>query len=228
MTTPRVRNETSDKSRDIVGQDRNPVGARIELKLAGRSIAWLSQASGVPENTLRDAIKRGISRTDVALKIASALNVSVDWLLGAGSEVSRMVRRWVHGADDVDFVWVPQFDLREIRDEGKSAPIDRIPFRKDWLHSTLGTSAEPWITTILADYPALDLFEGDQVFVREVEPIELIDGQTILFRLDQGLAVAKYRVNAIASGDDIVASRDVAPDKFVPVARILGKLVKRF
>lgn len=84
MNTSKVRVETSDNPK-VRGRQALPsddvVGCRIESVLLPRPRSWLAQASGLAESTISDAIKRGPSRSDVALKIARALGVSVDWLL---------------------------------------------------------------------------------------------------------------------------------------------------
>lgn len=66
------------------------------------------------------------------------------------------------------------------------------------------------------------------VFCREIEPVELIDGYVCIFRINQGLKVARYSVRPREMVDeDVVTSSEVSEDQFVPVARILGKLLQR-
>lgn len=84
MSASNGKNETSDnpKSRGRQAEpSNNEVGQRIETALGERTRTWLARASGLPESTISDAIKRGPSRSGVALSIAHALGRTTDWLL---------------------------------------------------------------------------------------------------------------------------------------------------
>jgi len=165
------------------------------------------------------------------------LNVSLDYLLGGGSAITRAIRSLVQDVDETDFDMVPRFDLRELGDEGKGAPLERIPLRKDWLHRMLGTSSELWLTTLLSDYPPKGLEEGDLVFCREIEAQELTEGNICLFRINGGIVIARYsflRPVEFAQGIPVHDNYVVTPtqigaldDMYVPIARILGKWVQR-
>ncbi len=46
-----------------------------------RTRSWLAQEAKLPESTIGDAILNGPKKTEVAIKIAAALGVSLEWLL---------------------------------------------------------------------------------------------------------------------------------------------------
>lgn len=235
MTIPKIRDENSDKPARRARQQtktENSVGLRILSRIADHDLAWLAEKSAIPINTLRDYVQRGVAKAEAAVAIARALGVSVDWLL-TGEDRTEPARSTLLPTEQADFEWVPRFDLRDVRDDGKGERVDETPMRKDWLTQRLGTSSELWLTAILSDYPALDLAEGDLVFCREAEPQELLNGQLILWRINQGIIVARYSVAAGAGqitmdGDNVVTAREVSPEQYVPIARILGKFMQRF
>ena len=123
MKSPKVQSEVSDKTRRRgrqAAKTENSVGLRIIEALGDRPRSWLAQESRLPESTLGDAIQRGPARSDVAVKIAHALGVSLGWLLtGEGPPA---LGGWVSpppGAgklrgvdDDADAVEVAEIDLR--------------------------------------------------------------------------------------------------------------------
>lgn len=234
----KIRNENSDIDRNVVGQDgveRNVVGERIRLLLDGRGISWLSRETGVAENTLRDALKRGPSKTEIAFKIARALGITLDQLLTgvrsapAGSALVEV--------DEADWIRVPRFDLSRLNDEGKGSPIEETPFRKDWLKATVGFASEIWLASMLTEYKAAGIAEGDLVFCREVEPVELRDRQLCLFRVNGRLTIARFSEHSPAvsrAGDNLgevyinASYIGTDDDQYVPVARILAKFLQRF
>lgn len=171
---------------------------------------------------------RSFPNSEQLFPLCDVVKADARWLISGAGRIHAL-----SDAAEADFEWVPRFDLREIRDDGKGERIDETPMRKDWLTQRLGTSSELWLTAILSDYPALDLAEGDLVFCREAEPQELLNGQLILWRINQGIIVARYSVAAGAGqitmdGDNVVTAREVSPEQYVPIARILGKFMQRF
>src|SRR3546814_18104095 len=84
MRTPKVRDETSVNEREGSRQavkNNESAGRRIKEALAGREVSWLVRETGYGDSTIRDALRRGPVRSDVALAIAKELRVLVDWLL---------------------------------------------------------------------------------------------------------------------------------------------------
>lgn len=204
---------------------------RFRIDEMGLKDADIARLSGLRTSAL-SRYKNGQSfpSSEQLFPLSDALGVDPRWLISG--EESRGAAA-LTAADQADFEWVPRFDLRDVRDDGKGDRIDETPIRKDWLAQRLGTSSELWLTAILSDYPALDLAEGDLVFCREAEPQELLNGQLILWRINQGIIVARYSVASGAGqitmdGDNVVTAREVSPEQYVPIARILGKFMQRF
>ena len=81
MVSPKVRNENSDivkRRRRQPVQTDNSVGKRVIELLGDRDFGWLSGKTGIPASTLSDYVQRGISRADNAVKIARALDTTVE------------------------------------------------------------------------------------------------------------------------------------------------------
>ncbi len=128
MNSPKSRNENSDKPRSRGRQPaltENSVGQRILQALGDNSRSWLAHNAKLPESTIGDAIKRGPARTEVAIKIAAALDVSLDWLMGVCDDPTMSLAEQRSGyvappsqskpepkVDRADLVEVAEIDLR--------------------------------------------------------------------------------------------------------------------
>lgn len=60
---------------------RTPWGERIEAALAGRSQAWLGQASGVGATTIASIISTVEPKAENAVRIAKALGTTVEYIM---------------------------------------------------------------------------------------------------------------------------------------------------
>jgi len=63
-------------------KNRDGLGGRIIHALEGRSQTWLCEQTGIPKQTLNNAIVRGsMMHADKAILVSRVLNVSVEWLV---------------------------------------------------------------------------------------------------------------------------------------------------
>lgn len=163
--------------------------------------------------------------TEALPRIAEALSTSVDFFF-----TGKRLASPVADADDAEWEEVPLFDLRNVTDTGKGEPQSWTPFRKDWLNRTLGTSFDLYLVRLLSDYRSRDgsrdLQEGDLVFVREITPGELADGNIVIWRREAGLTVARYSLRDRDDGD-VIFPHEVGDDQFVPICRIYGRFLQR-
>lgn len=234
MSIPKVRDVTSGTSRRSGRQavsDNEAAGARIKSALNGREVSWLVRETGFGDSTIRDALRRGPARSDVALAIAKALNVSVDWLLGGAAPRTSAA---IADASSADWVEVPEYDLRELTDHSRGPIVSSTPIRKDWLNRTLGQSSGLWLGRLPADLARLDLREGDLVFVRDVELGEAQDGAIYIVRIWGHLTVARIEVIPSSAGsrepdDRVISLKDIGTDdgQAILVARVLGAPLRR-
>lgn len=234
MNLPKVRYDKSDNPKNRKRQalsTENPVGMRVVEFLDGRDLGWLSGKTGIAVSTLSDYILKGVSKADNAVKIADALGVTIDHLL-TGRVIERLPAAPVADVDDAEWEDVPLFDLRNVTDTGKGEAQSWTPFRKDWLNRTLGTSFDLYLVRLLFDYHGRtgdrDLQDGDLVFVREITPAELMEGNIVIWRREGGLRIARYTLyHRDRDEGDIVLPTEVSDDQFVPMCRVYGRFLQR-
>lgn len=222
MRTPKVRDETSVNEREGSRQavkDNEGAGRRIREALGNREVSWLVRETGYGDSTLRDALRRGPVRSDVALAIAKALSVSIDWLL-TGERGNAVI-----AAEDAEFVEVPEYSLFEIDEQGKLWPLMTTKVRKDWLYSSLGETSGLWIAAAPSRYEALGIEPMTMIFCKDHKPGErLIHGVHYVFRVNGGVILARFALREDASDEPTVLQRDIGDqdDQHIPVARIVG------
>lgn len=171
--------------------------------------------------------------SDKLFAIADALQCSARWLVSGVEGIGAGLR----SADDAEWVDVPEYDLRELTDEGPGPVVSTTPIRKDWLNRTLLQSKGLWLARLPADLPRLGLNQGDLVFLRDIEPGEVQDGAVYIVRVDHHLTVARIdtmlgnRMNSVEANlqDRAIAPRDigVGDGKVELIARVLGAPLRR-
>jgi transcriptional regulator with XRE-family HTH domain len=160
----------SEKSYNASGKSRTPWGSRIEEALGPRSQAWLARAAGITPSTLGDLLSKSEMKAGVALRIAEALEVPVEWLV-TGAEERRSIAPGsaLMPADEADWVIVPHYRLSEFSEVGKPAPIATVPIRRDWLNRTIYTSTNLFITELPAHQIEGLGEEGDPILCRDAD-----------------------------------------------------------
>ncbi len=179
--------------------------------LGDRGRGWLARETGLPNSTIGDAIQRGPAKVEVAIKLAQALGVSLDWLLtGAGEGTTTApAAGTLRLADDASWIDVPEYDLREMTDESLGRAVVTAPIRRDWLNINFRASSDLWMTRLLSDYPPAALAEGTLVLCRTVRPEQLTEGHVCLWRVAERVVAGRFSVVP----DDIVLRGAVAtPD----------------
>lgn len=230
MVSPKVRNENSDivkRRRRQPVQTENSVGKRVIELLGDRDFGWLSGKTGIPASTLSDYVQRGISRADNAVKIARALDTTVEYLVD-GIEVPS-IRRHLVEASDAEWVDVPEYSLFEIDELGKLAPIVTSKMRKDWLYSSLGETSGLWIAAAPARYEALGIEPMTMIFCKDHRPGErMIHGVHYLFRINGGVIIARFALREDANEEPTVLPREIGheDDQHQVVARIVGQFAR--
>ncbi|RYY25208.1 MAG: hypothetical protein EOP62_14195 [Sphingomonadales bacterium] len=247
--SPEIRSENSVKmSRPgrQAAKTENSVGLRILEAMGPKTRSWLAQQSGLPESTIGDAIQNGPKKTDVAIRIAEALNVSLEWLLFGRQEAATVpgeeIRKWLSGGagaktapSDLDLVAVNDVEFAyglggtysdgDIQAEPKFFPrswIESItrtpPSQLAWTRG-LGDSMAPTINNgdlILIDLSAKTVREEDAFWALTIGDIAMI----------KRLRIRKDRV-LLYSDNDRVESDDVFHEEVNIVGRVvfIGKRV---
>jgi hypothetical protein len=124
----------------------------------------LSKAAGVPESTLQQYSRQtGVlpPRADILMKLASAANVSVEWLATGNGKMRPA--GLMPGALLADVVMVELRDPRAAALEMEQV-VAHLPFSRSWLQSHLG----------IADADPLMLIEADQRLPPAIERGDLL------------------------------------------------------
>ena len=147
------------------GKTRSALGLRIEALLGGQSQAWLARQAGISTGTLSEIMKGQMPGADKAIKLAQALDVTVEYLFSGenGSGANPLM-----AADQADWVMVPRYRLSEFTETGKPEPIETIPIRKDWLNQTARVASNLWLTDLPSNVEAIGE-EGDPILCRDAE-----------------------------------------------------------
>lgn len=231
MSIPKVRDETSVPSRTSGRQavvDNEGAGMRIKEALKDREVSWLSKETGYGDSTIRDAIRRGPARTDVAVAIAKALKVSTDWLLCG---VAPKPQGGLVEANHADWVEVPEYNLRELTDHSRGPVVSVTPIRRDWLYSALGETSGIWLARTLADWSLPGVPVSAPIFCRDHPNGERpIEGKHYLLVINGGVIIARFSYRGVDHypGEQIVTPRNLY-DEDVPhfiVARVLGAMAR--
>ncbi|WP_432769768.1 MAG: bacteriophage CI repressor [Sphingopyxis sp.] len=226
MKPPKVRDETSVNGREGSRQavkDNEGAGRRVKEALNGREVSWLVRETGYGDSTIRDALRRGPVRSDVAMAIADALGVSVDWLL-TGRKNNTLV-----AVEDAEWVEVPEYSLFEIDELGKLDPLTTTLIRKDWLYSSLGDTSGIWVAQSPARYEALAIDAGSMLFCKDYSAGErMVHGAYYLFRVNGGVVLARFALRDDGSDEHTVLARDIGhdEDQYQIVARVVGQLAR--
>jgi len=226
MTIPKVRDETSVNEREGSRQavkNNEAAGQRIKDALGDREVSWLVRETGYGDSTIRDALRRGPVRSDVALAIANALRVSVDWLL-TGKRSNTLV-----AVEDAEWVEVPEYSTYEIDELGKLEPITTTMMRKDWLYSSLGDTSGIWMARAPTRNDALTIDPGTMLFCKDYRKGErMMHGAYYLFRVNGGVVMARFALRDDNSGEHTVLARDIGheEDQYHTVARVIGQLAR--
>lgn len=226
MKAPKVRDETSVNEREGSRQavkDNEAAGRRIKEALGDREVSWLVRETGYGDSTLRDALRRGPVRSDVVLAIATALRVSVDWILtGKRSNI-------VAAVEDADWVEVPEYLTHEIDELGKLTPLTTTLMRKDWLYASLGDTSGIWMARAPTRNDALNIDAGTMLFCKDHPPGErLIHGAYYLFRINGGIILARFSLRDGGDGEETVTARELGQeeDQYIAVARVIGEYAR--
>ncbi|PAL20186.1 hypothetical protein CD928_17405 [Sphingopyxis sp. GW247-27LB] len=194
--------------------------------MAERDFGWLAAQTGIPASTLSDYVQRGISRADNAVKIARALETTVEFLIDGRISASKPS---LIDANEADWVDVPEYSTYEIDELGKLDPITTTRMRKDWLYSSLGDTTGIWMARSPTRNDALGIDTGAMLFCKDYRPGErMIHGAYYLFRVNGGVIMARFSLRETGDGEEVVTARDLGQeeDQHIAVARVIGEYAR--
>jgi hypothetical protein len=200
MINPKSRSDISDTAttrRRKPLSSENPIGIRIITALEGRGLKWLSGETGIPDSTLSGYVESGISSAQNAVLIGRALDRSVEWLM-TGADRPIGDRRTIAAVEDADWVALPFYNLRNVDDSSLGNPEFHTPVRRDWLSTTVRVTSNLWLTRLISDYRAAELYEDMTVLCRSIDLSELAEGYLCLWRYNGKIVTGRFSVIADA------------------------------
>jgi phage repressor protein C with HTH and peptisase S24 domain len=175
----------------------------------GRDLPWLARQADIPASTFYDNLKKGITKTEIAIKVADTLGVSLDWLLtGAGSSAAKPSRRSIYVdssavVDELGLRMIPEVDIAYSMGGGsivEDYPEARlVPFRADWLDRlTRSGPADVFLTRGQGDSMMPTILDDDDVLVNRADAV--IRQQDRIWALAYGELGMIKRVRRLPTG----------------------------
>lgn len=208
---------------------REAFGARMRetLERLGMSDAHFAKLAGIPTSTFsRYKAGQAIPKADDLFPLSDAMGVSPRWLIGNDGQ-DRPV-----DVKDADWVSIPRYRLGNLSDTGKGDPVERVPYRKDWLSRRLGSSTGLWITELPSDYDELGLEEGDAIICSDIDASGPAEKWVCIFRGAAGPFVARYSNRGLTGEIDspdavFVTSVDLHRGEIFAIARIRARMLAK-
>jgi phage repressor protein C with HTH and peptisase S24 domain len=113
----------------------------------------VAEALSITQPPISDAKKRGVFPAEWALKIASAYNLSTDWIMtgeGPMARESGVVAESEAGYNSSkvrnEYIYVPRYDVQASAGHGaineNEAILDHLAFKSDWVKNKLGVDGK--------------------------------------------------------------------------------------
>lgn len=106
-----------------------------------------------------------IPRADKAIKLAQALDVTVEFLFTGKNDSGANP---LVAADQADWVFVPHYRLDEFTETAKPEPAETVPIRKDWLNQNARVATSLWLTELPSNVEGVGEV-GDPILCRDAE-----------------------------------------------------------
>lgn len=247
-TAPEIRTRKADKPEIRTPQARNSdsVAERVRDALHAlgghHDLPWLARQAGIPASTFYDNLKNGITKTDVALKVAAALGVSTDWLL-AGREPATGIRKAGiqttnfdeliapgDAAEQLGMKMIPEVDIAyslgagAVHDDYIESRM--VPFRRDWLDRlTRGGPADVFLTRGQGDSMMPTILDDDVLVNRADSSIRQQDriwalgyGELGMIKRVRRLPSGRFQLN---SDNPAVTPIEAIDDELFVVGRVI-------
>lgn len=206
------------KWQDANDKMRSPWGDRIIEALAGRSLAWLARAADLKSSTLGAIVSKTMPGADAAIRLAQALDVSVEWLI-AGTSPSNEARR----LDDTNWLMTPRFTLEQLAAGDRGVPLETILLHRDWLSPDARAIDGLYVTVMPGAMPDGSAVAGDMILCHDATRHDREGGYLYFYR--NMALIRRYEgptLDAVRKGRPIFDWQAVDNPEMRLVARILG------
>lgn len=227
MRSPeQISNETNDSPKTgtiTSAKVRSKWGARVEQALAGRNQAWLARAASISKTSLSEIIKKAMPSADTAVRLAQALDVSVEWLI-TGTSPANKARQF----DDPNWLMAPRFTLKQLASPVRGDPIETVRLHRDWLTPDARSAAGLYVSDLPVALPDGSAAAGDMILCHDATRHDREGGYLYFFR--EMALIRRYEgpsLDAVREGHPIFDWQAVDNPEMRLVARILGTLKLR-
>ncbi len=206
--------------------------ARLKEALGTRTPAWLAQASGIKDASVRKYLKGGQPTIIPAVRLANALGVRLSWLLaGEGpmhgpEEVvpARAPGHHLFDASEADWVFLPHYRFESAMAVFSPIVLETFPVRRDWIRRTLGIERGLWVTEMPTDELPSVAQRGETVVCRNV--IGLEEGRAYILGLDGNLIVRRFTPQGFrvdSPNSEVIDIRSATQRGMLPIGVIIAR-----
>lgn len=213
---------------------------RLRIAVGSESVLAFAKRCEEPESTMRSYFEGRIPKADVAMKIADATSVNVEWLvLGRGPQIKALFEPTMEGQSiDLrgrtvsDFAFVQRLDVRASAGSGAVAihedTVELLAFQNDWLKSRHIRPEHARVLTAKGDSMEPTIRDGDVLLVDT--SINSVRDNAIYIVVFNGNVLVK-RVNLKRDGSLVLISdndrhaAETVPLNEVPDLHIAGRVM---
>lgn len=160
---------------------------------------------------------------DTAIRLAQALDVSVEWLI-TGTSPANEARR----LDDTNWLMAPRFTLEQLAAGDRANPLETVPLHRDWLTPDARAADGLYVTVMPGSMPDGSAVAGDMILCHDATRHDREGGYLYFYR-DMAL-IRRHEgpsLDAIREGRAIFDWQAVDDPEMRLVARILGTMKLR-
>ena len=208
-----------------LSQGDDGFGGRLRSVLKGKTASTVAKAVGVAPSTLHKYQQGAMPAADIAVKLARALGVEVNWLIEGEGPASRDE---AEALAEQSVVRLPVHDPHSFTEYGLGKPVDEIAVPRQLIGSARST-AGLWLTEMPTDALPSVAAEGQLILCRPPDQ-PLQDRKVYIMLLGPRTIVRRVFVRPdglVLKGDDEADSITLRPDDLetiMPVGRVLGPI----
>lgn len=201
--------------------------------MGDRTPAWLAQASGIKDASVRKYLRGAQPTVIPAVALASALGVRLSWLLAGegamqGPEEPERPKAPLHqffDAAEADWVFLPYYRFERAMDAFNPIVTETFPVRRDWVKRAFGVERGLWLTEMPTDELPSVAAAGETIVCRNVIVPEY--GRAYILGQDGNLMVRRYSDVGFLS--ELAGIKPIEPAEanlngFALVGVIVGKI----
>ena len=215
------------------------VWERIKIGTGLSTQKDVADALSITQPPISDAKKRGLFPAEWALKIASAYNVSTDWLMTGEGAMQRdsgvsergLINKGMKSRDD--YIYVPRYDVQASAGHGAinhdEPVLEHLAFRREWIKTKLGADPKA-LALITAKGDSMEpTIEEDDLLLLNTSVNEVLDDGIYCIKNDSTLQVK--RIQRMMGKELVVKSDNPAYKEFtvgegqLDLLQVVGRVV---